>query len=109
MGKKKKTVKTESVEEPVPEVVDEPIEPNEPESNLVVSVKSDAVLEEPKKSLDERLLEYYRNAKVGEVTLSGLIRDLDATPQQLGHAWDNLYNAGLIEFGKFVKSCETYP
>jgi len=102
---KKKRRPTRIEPEKIEKVVEAPMETVEP----IIELEATEAKVEPKKSLDDRLLEYYRNAEVGTVTLEGLKRDLGANEEKLGQAWDRLYNAGVIEFSKFVKSCETYP
>lgn len=103
MAKKKK--KTKKVEEEVtatiPETTEEPaVTPiEEPQG-----VTEPEPAPEPKKSLDERLLEYYNNAEVGSVNVEVLKQALGANEEQISHAWDRLYDQGKIEFGKFVKS-----
>lgn len=102
---KKKKVKPKVEEEIVSTAIEEP----ELSAEELALTTPEAEPEEPKKTLDEQLLDYYNNAPLGPLKMEDLKKTLDATEEQLTQAWDRLYDQHLIEFSKFVKSCESYP
>lgn len=59
---------------------------------------------EPPTTLEQQLLDIYNASPVGPIPLWKLLKETDATIQELESAWDSLYDQHKVPFTKFYKA-----
>ena len=113
----KRKVKAKKVE-PLPLVKDEasttqtaetiePMAGGVPPSAMIVAgyeeTQAIEVAPEKPKTLEEQLLDYWKQAPPGPIDAEKLAEELNTTAERLSQAWDRLYDFHKICFAKFVK------